>query len=340
MTSPSGHAAIVLMYHRVFAPALDPWRLSVSPQRFEEHMALLRRDYTPVSLAKLASAAGDGCISPGMVAVTFDDGYADVLDLAAPVLERYEIPATAFLVSGYISSERAFWWDELETLLLTAGELPPILEMTVNQQALRWDLGSDATYDESAFNRNRAWRAWGEPDPSSRQTVFREVWEVLQGMQNPQREAALSEIRAWSRQGRPARVSERFNVNHRLMDSDDVAALARTGLIDIGAHSSTHATLSKLPIAEQRDEIMQSKAALESMVGRPVTSFAYPYGRPEDYTPDTVQLVRDAGFARACSNFEGVVRHGAQRFQLPRLNILDIAGPRFASRLAHAFRLP
>ncbi len=182
MKSGLGGAAVVLMYHRVYVPDLDPWKLSVTPAHFAEHMELLRRAYTPLSLSQLSGAMASNCIPPNAVAVTFDDGYADVLHEAVPTLERHEIPATVFLVSGYVGRADKFWWDDLETLLLLPGTLPRILELGTGQGKCRWDLGSDAVYGEEAFKRNRSWRGWGQPDPSARQTVFREVWEVLQRM--------------------------------------------------------------------------------------------------------------------------------------------------------------
>jgi peptidoglycan/xylan/chitin deacetylase (PgdA/CDA1 family) len=50
--------------------------------------------------------------------VTFDDGYADNLYNAKPLLERYGIPATVFLITGYIEDKRQLWWEELVRLLL------------------------------------------------------------------------------------------------------------------------------------------------------------------------------------------------------------------------------
>ena len=104
------------MYHRVADVAHDPWRLAVSPENFEQHLAAVSERGRPISLAELAAGLEAGSVPRRSVVVTFDDGYRDNLHVAKPLLERYEIPATVFVVSGYVDSDRDFWWDELAEL--------------------------------------------------------------------------------------------------------------------------------------------------------------------------------------------------------------------------------
>jgi peptidoglycan/xylan/chitin deacetylase (PgdA/CDA1 family) len=117
---------------------------------------------------------------------------------------------------------------------------------------------------------------------------------------------------------------------HCVLKLPEVIALAQGGLIEIGAHTVTHTSLSALPVASQKNEIWKSKTYLDEKLDSPVTSFSYPYGRRSDYTAETVQLVREAGFACACSNFPGVVQRSADRFQLPRLHVHDWDGETFS----------
>jgi len=108
--------AVVLAYHRIATPESDPWRLAVSPEWFEEHVAALREHFRPISLEALADALVDGAVPRRSVVITFDDGYRDNLIAAKPVLERYGVPATVFVVTAYTEAGREFWWDELERL--------------------------------------------------------------------------------------------------------------------------------------------------------------------------------------------------------------------------------
>lgn len=85
--------------------------MCVGPEIFERHLAAIRRYARPISLSDLVASVEAGDPPSGAVAVTFDDGYADVLSAANPLLERYEVPATVFVATGFIGGR--FWWDEL-----------------------------------------------------------------------------------------------------------------------------------------------------------------------------------------------------------------------------------
>lgn len=135
----------------------------------------------------------------------------------------------------------------------------------------------------------------------------------------------LNELLAWA-SAKPGNRS-----THLTLLQQEVEAIAQGGLIEAGAHTVTHPVLSTLPTALQRDEIQQSKASLEKILGRPVTSFAYPYG---NYSAETVPIVREAGFTCACSTLPGVVGGDTDRFQLPRVQIEDWDGEEFSRKLS------
>jgi peptidoglycan/xylan/chitin deacetylase (PgdA/CDA1 family) len=105
-------ARLILMYHRVATTASDPLELCVAPERFREHLELLRSLGRIVPLADIARARSNGLL----VAITFDDGYADNALAAAPLLEEQDAHATVFVVAGAVGSTKAFWWDRLSAL--------------------------------------------------------------------------------------------------------------------------------------------------------------------------------------------------------------------------------
>jgi peptidoglycan/xylan/chitin deacetylase (PgdA/CDA1 family) len=275
----------------------------------------------------LSEALLDGNLPDKSVIVTFDDGYADNLHNAKPVLERYDVPATIFLASGFIGREREFWWDELDRIFLQPGTLPERLSLSINGGTYRWELGEVARYSEGASWYHRGWRAWEEA-PSSRHSLYKSLWELLNPLTEGERQRVLDELLRW------AGVESMSHPSHHPLSFEEVLALAQGELIEVGAHTVTHPRLSALPAASQRDEIQGSKARLEEVLGHPVTSFAYPHGGRSDYTAQTVSMVREAGFACACSYFAGIVGQSTDRFQLPRMNVQDWDGEEFAWRLS------
>jgi peptidoglycan/xylan/chitin deacetylase (PgdA/CDA1 family) len=108
---------VILLYHRIARLGLDPWSISVTPEHFAEHLQVLRK-FKRERLDQLEPRAGP--LRGLSVAITFDDGYADNLYEAAPLLERFDMPATFFIATGYIGDAGEFWWDELERLVFCA----------------------------------------------------------------------------------------------------------------------------------------------------------------------------------------------------------------------------
>jgi peptidoglycan/xylan/chitin deacetylase (PgdA/CDA1 family) len=324
---PWGRWSVILLYHRIADLGADPWSLAVTPRHFAEHLEILSRDYHPVELQRIGSKQRSDAPPHGAVSVTFDDGYADLLYNARPLLDRYGIPATVFVPAGMIGSTHEFWWDELERLLLQPGTLPSALQLNIQGQTCAWALDAAASYSPANADHYRHWKAW-ELAPTARHALYYSLWNMLQRLPNDQRQSVLDELRVWSGAGVSGRPT------HRTLSLEELRALSAGNLIEIGAHTMTHPVLATLPIAEQRSEIQQSRAQLEAIVGRPVSSFAYPYGKLHDYTEETVTVLREGGFTHACLNVVGVVRRATDRYALPRIFVPDCDGATFARLLA------
>ncbi|MBA2806276.1 polysaccharide deacetylase family protein [Streptomyces sp. KM273126] len=99
------------MYHSVGDTSDDPYRLTVSPDRLARQLGWLRRrGLRGVSMADLLAARTRGK-GRNLVGLTFDDGYADFVDLALPLLRQYGFGATVFVLPGRLDGENA--WDPL-----------------------------------------------------------------------------------------------------------------------------------------------------------------------------------------------------------------------------------
>jgi peptidoglycan/xylan/chitin deacetylase (PgdA/CDA1 family) len=114
----------ILAYHSIGDQRRDgTTRWSVSPGDFDEQMALIaERGCHALTVARYAAALrGEAELPPGPVLVTIDDGFTDLATTALPVLERYGIVATAFVISSRIgargcSPDAALSWEQLHEL--------------------------------------------------------------------------------------------------------------------------------------------------------------------------------------------------------------------------------
>jgi peptidoglycan/xylan/chitin deacetylase (PgdA/CDA1 family) len=306
---------LVLLYHRVTAADLDPQLLCVAPERFTEHLEVLQRLTAVVPLDRIREAADSERSVP--VAVTFDDGYADNLLEAAPLLE---IPATFFVVSGQVGAGSEFWWDRVERALFEPDELPDRLELAIGPETVRFDFADGRV-------RDRTWNVLRDDTPSPRQAAYRELTTRLRPLDPIERDEAVDELSRWS--GVPADV----RASHRPLTETELRRLDAHPNATVGAHTVTHPVLAALSRRDQRIEVTTSKQQLEEFLGHGVASFSYPYGGHGDFSRASVSAVTAAGFELACANFEGRVGPKTDRFRLPRMLVRDWSGDEFERRL-------
>jgi peptidoglycan/xylan/chitin deacetylase (PgdA/CDA1 family) len=318
--------AVILLYHRVFESSSDPQLLCVSPSRFESHLKHLRKYYNPISLTDLSQALGEGRLPKRAVVVTFDDGYWDNYAFAKPLLERYEIPATIFVTSDYVGRQCEFWWDEIERLLLASPCRLAHIELKVNGIEREWELlppnaglTSPALYPQ--------WNVLATADPTPLHSAYRDLQRFLRSLPSSQREQALVQMREQLEDDGTARPG------YRPLSPEEVQNFVSGSLFEIGAHSASHVVLSLQSESSQKAEIMSSRQQLESLVGRQLYSFSYPFGGKEDIGSQAPALVEMAGYQVACANYPAAVTVSAERFVLPRYIVRDWNEEEFAHRL-------
>lgn len=313
-----------MVYHRISELPTDPHALCVTPEHFAEHLEVLRERTTPIPLSRLARGVHERNFPHRAVALTFDDGYADNLANAEPLLGCHEIAATVFVPDGRLTDRREFWWDELERIFLRPGILPQYLELTVDGVTQQWELGDAMSYDPEAYERHRKWTVRQDNDPTPRQRIFRALTQIVRALPAEEQRRCLDVVLRW------AGIQPTVRSSHRTLTREETIQLASSDLIEIGAHTMTHPDLRTLTLESQRPEIRESKACLEALLGCPVMSFAYPYG---SYTEQTVALVRNEGFTCACSTVGDVVWPGSDPLQLPRITVPNLDGDQFTALL-------
>lgn len=280
-------SARVLMYHR-FAPAGDFRRLGA--EVFDRQVRYLRRHFATCRFDDLVRRLREGGVSGRPTAtITVDDGYLDFYEVAYPILQRYGVPATVFVVSRFADQAMWLWFDALHYLVHAAR--PGRYRLDGGRAPIDLDLGPPA-------GREAAWHAVADACwplfPDGRAAFIRAL-ELLLDLELP------------------ARPPDRY----RAMTWDELKGLD-AGLIEIGAHTCTHPVLSRLPASELEVELTHCKVAIEHHLGLPVRSFCYPFGRAEDYSPAVTAAVARAGYEGAVVAHGTLVTPGDQLLTLAR----------------------
>jgi peptidoglycan/xylan/chitin deacetylase (PgdA/CDA1 family) len=297
---------LILMYHRVTEIESDPWKLCVSPSYFAEHLQVLKKLGCTVRLQQLNQTLKNGKRPHRQIVITFDDGYSDNLYNAKPLLEKYQIPATIFLTTGYMQQEREFWSDELERILLQPGTLPEILSLNINGISYEW----------KTSNNNEPY------------SLYYTLYEILYPLPASERSHILDQLLLW------AKKEPELRPTHRMMTLKELSSLQPGNIIQIGAHTVTHPFLATISPQAQQKEIQENKNQLEEIFGHPIESFAYPHG---NYNLHTSEIVRQAGFTCACTTSANIVGKNSDRFQLPRFPVENCNGEEFAKQLSKWF---
>ena len=302
--------ALILGYHRISPVEDDFYQSCVSPENFAGHMEALREYAHPVSLSKLMQSLRQNALPPKSVAVTFDDGYADNLYVAKPILEKYDIPATVFICTGYVGRE--FWWDELERLVTSSRADLHTLYSQIDQNQFMWE---QATVGHGAEDRRKG---------SVRREFLGALYRWLLTLPPKRREKVMELIRVW------AESQSKDPSIRRALTSAELLSLVAGALIEVGAHTRLHPTLTRLSVEEQTEEIVSSKQYLEDLLDKRVWAFAYPNGK---MSMETREILVRTGFKFACCSEIDLIRPGHDHYNLPRFWPGDENGDRFMRKL-------
>ena len=291
---------IVLLYHRVTTLPCDPEMLAVTPDNFRAQMRYLKETVPLVRFDEEWTA-----VSKPAVAITFDDGYADNVLEALPILEEVGVPATFFVSTGTIGTTEEFWWHELEHVILEKHSQP-----------------ASFTLSDDRFGRT-----WPADIDRERQGLYNDMVRLMNSVDAARRNDWLIQLRHWAGiETAPAAI-------HRAMTIDELRLLAGSSRITIGAHTVTHTRLSSLSADAQREEIATSKRQLEAWLDREIRIFSYPFGRRCEYTKESIALCRETGFTKAAANFPGQAHRWTDPYQIPRHLVRNWPVELFAERV-------
>jgi peptidoglycan/xylan/chitin deacetylase (PgdA/CDA1 family) len=281
---PRAVRGVVLLYHRIDDQP-DVHELGVPAALFADHLDWLRSHCTLLGLDDLLTRPPED-LPPRPVALTFDDGYVDNLEAAAPLLLEREVPAAFFLTSRWMDEPGEYWWDALERILLDTADIPSSLRIDVRGR------------DEVLPTR----------DADDRRRTHWRLHEIMVHAPLDERERIEAALRAWCA-GRPRRV--------RPMIAAETQKLAGLPGMTIGAHTINHLSLPDQQPGVTAAEVEQSRAALARVIGRTVDLFAYPYGAVD--RPSAGAIRRSCRWGLSCDDVSLGESFDAAR--VPRLDV-------------------
>ena len=298
LMSPGGrHGLSIMIYHRVLA-APDPlFPGEIDREAFGTQLALLKSSCNVLALEDAVRLMRGGRLPPRAACITFDDGYADNAVEALPILQRFGLPATFFVATGFLDGGR-MWNDTVIELVRKAP---------------------GACFDA----RTARLGLLPLDGPQARRAAIGALIGHLKYLPMEQRLALVERL---------AGEADYALAQDLMMSSAQVCQLHAAGM-GIGAHTVNHPILAAIPGRQAGDEIAAGKQRLETLLGAPVALFAYPNGKPNvDYRAEHVGIVRELGFEGAVSTAWG--GRAADLYQLPRFTPWDLGAPRFQLRLA------
>ncbi len=301
LLSPAGDRAAltIIIYHRVIPEPDALLPDVVDAAAFTQQVLALRTCFNILPLTEATERLIKHTLPERAACITFDDGYADNLTIAAPILVKYGSPATCFIATDYLNGGRMF----NDTVIEAVRRAAPT---TISLNAL--GLGQ---YDLSSAAKKLA--------------VIDHLIAQVKYLPAAQRLERVNQLTtALTNESLPTDL---------MMTNSQVQELAATG-IEIGAHTASHPILTQLSLNEARDDIIRGRMYLESLLNSRIQLFAYPNGKPNvDYTVDHVQLIQELGFIGAVSTAWGCAHSTTDHYQLPRFTPWAKQPERFIQQL-------
>ena len=274
------YPAVILFYHRFSSGKIPSYHLPhLEIGEFEKQMTHIKRWYNIATMDELEAEINNGkkFRSPSIV-VTIDDGYHNNYTLAFPILKKLQLPATIYLTTGFIDTNRAPWVDEL---------LDMLLETKVKTLCFP-EILSGEILDIST--------------PVLKRAAVKKLFHVLLRLEHDKRIGLLQRLTEILKE----RSNFENNGKRKMLTWDEIIEMSKHN-VSFGAHTVTHPTLSMMDLNEAKQEIYQSKCDIEKRVGIKVNHFAIPNGKKEDFNDELKRYCREIGLKTSASTEPGVV---------------------------------
>jgi peptidoglycan/xylan/chitin deacetylase (PgdA/CDA1 family) len=303
--------AAILMYHSVrddprdLADLIAPGITHASPV-FSRQMEIIAREFAPVALDDvLRFVRGQGSLPRRAVAVTFDDGFADNLEAAEPILRYFGIQGAFYATVDLIGTPKPPWYSRLRYSFLTTRK--------------------------PGWTSAPGGKTWSLNDRAAREAALLAAFDLCAPLVAARQERAIRDVET--------ALDAEFRVDgHRfMMDWDELRQLRARGHV-VGSHTLTHPNVAYVADeVDLRTELTESKKRIEVELGLEVLHFSYPHPALNPQWSDrTIKMTESAGYQSAVTTTHGLVSAGANPLCLKRVSAPQTED-RFRWELSRAF---
>lgn len=277
---------LVLMYHR-FSNSEELGKTSI--KTFEAHLAYLTRHYKVISIVEAVRRLCDGkTLPPRSAVITIDDGYRDFHEVAFPVLERFALPATLYVVTDFVNGRCWIWTDIARFIMLNTKKDRLVYEI------------AGRSIDHSLDGRESRFVAAG--------TINAE----LKKLPDERKDQMLADLAKVMNVNVPELPPEEFGP----LNWVDTREMEQKG-ISIGSHTATHPILTNVSEERLVTELERSRKTIEEKLQKGEVHFCYPNGNVAKRERDAVKA---AGYASAVTTEIRLCENIEDKFLIPRID--------------------
>jgi peptidoglycan/xylan/chitin deacetylase (PgdA/CDA1 family) len=295
----SQNKKLCLMYHRVLpsmqANTCEPG-MYVTPQVFDMHLRQLAKRFHLCSLQEMCQFASlekfKHPVKP-LCSLTFDDGWRDFYQFVFPLLVKYSIPATIFLPTFFIGTEKKFWQDSVITI---AESLVGTEKVSVSKFESCSMLAKDI----------HCLLSGGDGVDAAIEKLKKEKLNIIRGVLEDLYKMIPSKSQV---------IDERD-----FLSWYEIQEMKDSGFVQFGSHTHTHQILTTLEPDDVRCELEISKTILlnRDLVDPLFVPFCYPNG---NYNDEIIGMVREAGYHMAVTTKRGRYLKGDSLFTIKRIGV-------------------
>jgi peptidoglycan/xylan/chitin deacetylase (PgdA/CDA1 family) len=275
---------IILVYHQV-----------KNPISFEKQIAFISRSYQVIPVEELvALVVGGKQLPEHSLSITFDDGFRNVYENVYPVLIKYKCPATVFLNTGFVGTNKPIWPQWVHEYIFQSKES----SLHFRSENVNLSLNISRSKERT--------RAYRKLISLFKHELQADLWHNLDKL--------------WEVVGKP---EVRWDKEDLMLNWDQVRDMEASGWVRFGNHTDMHRILPWIDFSSLEAEIDHADVILNSRLSSRSPVFAYPNG---EYDDRAARLLREKGYLGAVTTQERFIMNHSDPMRLERIGANDDEG--------------